>query len=69
MGSNSSIGRFFTEKLFYRSVVGLLVGLPVIELFTEIAYRFDNNSFLEYSLKSRNVLSLTLFFYRTAFVF
>lgn len=42
MDSKSGLGSIFTEKLFYRAVVGLLVGLPVLELFTEIAYRFNN---------------------------
>ena len=42
MDSKSGLSSIFTEKLFYRAVVGLLVGLPVLELFTEIAYRFNN---------------------------
>ena len=42
MDAKSGLSSIFTEKLFYRAVVGLLVGLPVLELFTEIAYRFNN---------------------------
>ena len=42
MNTESSIGRYLTEEFFYKAVLGLLAGLPVIELITEIIYRFDN---------------------------
>ena len=41
MSSTGSLGRIFTEKVFYKTVVGLIVSLPVIELITEIICKFE----------------------------
>ena len=43
MDSKSGLSSIFTEKLFYRAVVGLIISLPIIEIFTEIACKFDEN--------------------------
>ena len=43
MSRNSILGRFISEEVFYKAVVALLVGLPVLEFFTEILCRFNDD--------------------------
>ncbi len=43
MSSNNSLGRFISVEVFYKAVVALLVGLPVLEFFTEILCRFNDD--------------------------
>ena len=42
MGSNSSFSRIISEDTFYKAVVALLIGLPVVEFITEIISRFND---------------------------
>ena len=41
MDKGNAFGRLISEEVFYKSVVILLVGLPVVELFTEIIGKFN----------------------------
>ena len=45
MNSDSLIDRIISEDVFYKAVMGLIIGLPVVELITEILFRF-NESFV-----------------------
>ncbi len=41
MTSNSSLGRLISEEAFYKTVVVLLAGMPVLEFITEIIGKFN----------------------------
>ena len=43
MVTKNSFGRLISEELFYKAVIVLLAGLPVVELFTEIIGRFNED--------------------------
>ena len=42
MSTRSSLDRLVSEEVFCKAVIGLLVGMPVVELFTEFLCRFND---------------------------
>ena len=43
MSKSRFLGRVISEEVFYKAVVALLVALPVVEFFTEILCRFNDD--------------------------
>lgn len=43
MSRDNGLGRLISEDVFYKAVVALLVGLPVIEFFTEMLGKFNDD--------------------------
>lgn len=71
MGKISGTSRLISEEFFYKAVVILLVGLPVLEFFTEILVRFNDDFipsfFLPQMISLFGILGtvLTLVYYLT----